>query len=745
MAYQPIDFQRVAADLLADVRGNLESWFPAGKFRGNEFKVGNLSGEPGESLSVNLTTGAWADFADDSARGGDLLSLYAAKRGLGQLEAARELTGTPAPAPRANGHAGPPRLAPPVPAPFLRPPADAALPDCHHAKHGTPSAIYPYHDPDGLLFVVARYDPADPTQGRKQFCPWTWDGSTWKPKAPPAPRPLFNLDELARRSGDKVLLVEGEKAALAAGRLLRGYVVVTWPGGAGAVGHADWRPLAGREVDMWPDADRAGMKAMAAAGHALLELGATMRLINPTDVAEGWDAADAEAAGQSEQEVILWARARITDYTDGGPPPEKRPKTTATTPVRQPPVLTLVQSGEPDESSPYHHWQRLALDCNAGGMPYPHQANLRSVLLGHPDWAGRLYRDLFRQRTMYQPATATVREWRDEDDNALTCWFQQQLRMPKVTEATVARAVEAAAMANSRNPLTEWLEGLQWDQEPRLEHWLTDAMGVARTAYTAAVGANWLVSMVARAYRPGCQVDTMPVLEGKMGRGKSSALRVLGGDFYASTTDPFGGKDFLQTIVGVWLVEIPDLAGFTKRDHGHIIATVTQLTDRYRASYGRRAGDYPRTCILTATAETDDYLADSRGIRRFWPLRCGEVGDIDLDWLTANRDALFAEAVSLYRGGAKWWDVPEDEARHEQETRRDSDVWTEKVLAYADRIGDVQVSEVLTHCIEMPLGIQDQRAKNRVVSILRAAGFRCTVTTSRDRRKVRVWRQAEKA
>lgn len=741
----PIDFQRIAADLLASARDLLPQWLPGGRFVGSEFKAGNLSGDRGDSLSVNLNTGAWADFATDDQRGGDLLSLFAAIHGIKQSEAARRLTGMPDPAPRrpnGNGGAGHPVPAP-VPS-LIRPPPGAKLPDCRHARHGAPAHVYPYNDPDGLLYVIARYEPAG---GRKQFCPWTWDGSNWQPKAPPEPRALFGLVDLAARPDAKVLMVEGEKAAQAAARLLPAYVVMTWAGGAASVSKADLQPLAGRAVDIWPDADAAGVKAGATLAAKLLDIGCDVRIINPTDVAEGWDAADAEAAGWDRARIIEWARPRMKSAEDGLPPAAPRRRSPADRAPTPPIVAATVHVEQPVDPgsapSAFMMWRQAGLDCNSSGIPYPHESNLRAILTSHPQWAGRVYFDSFRQRIIYAEPGRAPREWRDSDDVDLTIWLQSVMRMPKVNVTTVARAIESAARAGARNPLHEYLGALEWDGTPRLEDWLGDVLAVRKTAYSAAVGRNWLVSMIARAYRPGCQVDTMPVLEGKQGKGKSSTLEVLGGEFYASTTDPFGGKDFLQSIIGVWLVEIPDLAGFSKRDHSHIIATVTQRTDRYRQSYGRRAGDYPRTCVLAATAETDDYLADSRGIRRFWPVRCGETGDFNLDYLRSNRDHLFAEALHLYRqGGAEWWVVPEKEAREEQQTRRDSDPWSERVLRYAELHPEgIEGGDVLTHCLEIPIGMQDTLAKRRVGLILRTAGYVRVVSKRPDRSSIIRWKR----
>jgi hypothetical protein len=126
-------------------------------------------------------------------------------------------------------------------------PAPRPLPaTIRHQRLGAPSATWHYRDADGrLLFLVARFDPPGE---RKQILPYTCGPDGWRWHAPPAPRPLYGLPDLAARPHDPVLVVEGEKAADAARDLFPSHVVVTWPGGALAVGKADWSPLRGRRV-----------------------------------------------------------------------------------------------------------------------------------------------------------------------------------------------------------------------------------------------------------------------------------------------------------------------------------------------------------------------------------------------------------------------------------------------------------------------------------------------------------------
>ena len=193
---------------------------------------------------------------------------------------------------------------------------------------GPPTQIWPYRDTDGQpLGYVARYESEE---GKEIRC-WTWGQvgdaepgwacGHWNP-----PRPLYGLDRLAARPAAKVVVCEGEKAADSAGRFLTGYVAVAWPGGSHAVKKADWTPLAGRAVLLWPDADKAGWDAMQAVAFALHALGCSIRIIDTNQMDPGWDAADFEAEGWDTARVVAWAKPRAFDWTPPGSPPDAPPE-----------------------------------------------------------------------------------------------------------------------------------------------------------------------------------------------------------------------------------------------------------------------------------------------------------------------------------------------------------------------------------------------------------------------------------
>jgi predicted P-loop ATPase len=380
--------------------------------------------------------------------------------------------------------------------------------------------------------------------------------------------------------------------------------------------------------------------------------------------------------------------------------------------------------GQPPRSA-ITTWQDLGLESNEKGVPHATMANASLILRNWHAFSGRIWFDNFCERIYHSMYPDRVpREWTDVDSSRITAFIQHQLQLPKINLKLVGEAVVHAAHEAGRNSVREWLDSLRWDGVERLKRWVGDCLGVELTDYSMNVSHNWIVSMVARAFKPGCQVDTMPVLEGTQGEGKSTALEILGDRWYASVGTAFGSYEFIQTIQGKWLIEIPDMAGFSRREHSHVIATITTRTDRYRMKYGRFDQDHPRKCIFAATSETDSYLPEMRGYRRYWPLRCK---GIDLDVLRMQREQIFAEAVCAYKNGASFHSMPTEATSAEQRARNTEDPWTEDVLIYCrsrELAGEaVHPTKILTDQLDVRRADLDQSKKLRVSNILAAHGW----------------------
>src|SRR3569623_1046175 len=316
-------FKQVAEAALARADDVLCHWLPGGKRQGSEYLARNPrrdDNSPG-SFSVNVTTGAFADFAT-AAKGGDLVALVAYLEGSTQGEAVKRLAaflGSPdsSPAPK-RAYA---KAAASDHGPILPIPAQAGCPPTTHPRHGKASAVWIYRGADGhALVYVCRFD--SPGQ-RKQLCPLTWWSDGWHWRSMPAPRPLYRLDAIAARPKAVVLVCEREKAADAAAQLFPAATTTTAMNGAQAPDKADWTPLQGRHVWVWPDHDELGQRyakrvaglARAAGALSVNVLDLATLAIDPSTQAprvlpDGWDAADALAEG--------WTAQRITAIYEAG-------------------------------------------------------------------------------------------------------------------------------------------------------------------------------------------------------------------------------------------------------------------------------------------------------------------------------------------------------------------------------------------------------------------------------------------
>jgi hypothetical protein len=214
----------------------------------------------------------------------------------------------------------------------------------------------------------------------------------------------------------------------------------------------------------------------------------------------------------------------------------------------------------------------------------------------------------------------------------------------------VQEAAERMCEANRFDPVLDYLDGLHWDGVKRLDKWLYTYLGAEGTALNAAFGRKMLCAMVRRAKNPGCKFDHMPVLEGKQDIGKSTALRILGGD------DNFSDQPILQLsderqqsqIQGVWMYEVAELAGLRRTEVETVKAFITRQSENTRPAYARFREDRPRRAVFAGTTNNNTYLQDRTGNRRFWPIK---VGKINLKALRRDRDQLFAEAVVLEAAG----------------------------------------------------------------------------------------------
>jgi predicted P-loop ATPase len=341
-------------------------------------------------------------------------------------------------------------------------------------------------------------------------------------------------------------------------------------------------------------------------------------------------------------------------------------------------------TGDPNVRISKPAWfNRLRQDM--AGTPERNEANVIIALTSDVVFAGVLAFDDFaqsivvRQPLPWDGATGPFpRPWEDADDVRTAEWLQ--LRGINVAPMVVGRAIGAVARDHRIHPVRDWLEHLRWDGAPRIETWTRTYLGADPTAFHHTVGALWLISAVARIFRPGAKADHMLILEGPQGARKSTALKVLAGEeWFTDELPELGSKDAAIHMQGIWIVEIAELDAIGRAEVSRIKAFLTRTTDRFRPPYGRYTVEVPRQCVFAGTVNPDTYLRDETGNRRFWPLRCGTI---DIAALARDRDQLWAEAVHRFREGAIWWiddAVILAEAAAAQEARYQADAWDARI------------------------------------------------------------------
>ena len=369
------------------------------------------------------------------------------------------------------------------------------------------------------------------------------------------------------------------------------------------------------------------------------------------------------------------------------------------------------------------------------GNLHPNLYNAALFMNRRPELAGALAFDEFSNRRVLlraipgmpgpHPATEPV-PLTDAHVSALLA-FVQRHAMPKLTKAAMWDAIELVCAETTVHPVRSWLESLRWDGLSRIDDWLCEYLGAVgyddgHQEYLRAVGRAWLISAVARVFRPGSKADAALILEGPQGIGKSSAAAILAGRWFGDALPHLGTKDASTYLQGLWIVELAELANMARAEVEVTTACLSRTEDRYRPAYGRLEVVVPRQCVFIGTTNADGYLRDQTGNRRFWPVRCGTI---QRDKLEEDREQIWAEAVAMFRNGEPWWLDAEAAgvASQQQEQRVDTDdPWAGEVMRYAEMRSSVCCAEIVAAMLPEKRD-RNKLASIRVAGILRASGW----------------------
>jgi predicted P-loop ATPase len=360
--------------------------------------------------------------------------------------------------------------------------------------------------------------------------------------------------------------------------------------------------------------------------------------------------------------------------------------------------------------------------------------NVANILAGDKYWRGVLAYNEFACRVLARkeppvrdgdkPNGSCIGAWTDAHTARSRAWISEVYDFEPGKEAADS-AVEMVARTNTFHPVREFLQPLVWDCKPRLDAMLASYFGVMSTPYASLVGSKFMISAVARVMAPGCKVDTMLILEGPQGTGKSTAVRVLAGDeWFADTALDFDNKDAAQCLQGKWIYEFGELHSFNRSEVTRIKAFVSSTSDNLRPSYGKRNEDFPRQCVFIGTTNDESYLTDTTGNRRYWPVRCGAI---DVAALRRDREQLWAEARTRYESGERWWlDGHEEKlAAAEQSARESEDPWEAPIAAWAAKRKEAfTMTDVLKGPCALKADAQTQGHATRAGRLLSKLGYK---------------------
>ena len=337
-------------------------------------------------------------------------------------------------------------------------------------------------------------------------------------------------------------------------------------------------------------------------------------------------------------------------------------------------------------------WQN-GLELDKSGHVKNTLHNLTLILENDPNLKGVVFNQLLDGMEIKGevPWKHPSKFWRDADDAQLISYVDAHYGTFSARNYDIA--VTKVADDRAYHPIREFIESLpEWDKVPRVDTLLVDYLGAADTAYVRAVTRKTLCAAISRVLRPGCKFDSMLVLNGPQGVGKSTLIAKLAGEWFSDSLNLGDTKDktAAEKLQGYWILEIGELAGLKKAEVETLRSFLSRQNDIYRAAFGKRATPHLRQCVFFGTTNAESgYLRDTTGNRRFWPVKTPGSGKKQ-SWNLTHEEILqiWAEALVYVRQGEKLYLSAEMDAlaKDEQREAMESDEREGLVREYLDTL-----------------------------------------------------------
>src|SRR6266702_1492716 len=329
--------------------------------------------------------------------------------------------------------------------------------------------------------------------------------------------------------------------------------------------------------------------------------------------------------------------------------------------------------------------------------------------------------------------------------------------------------VRSKAWQNPYHPVRDYLKALVWDGIPRVDEWLIRFGGASDSAYSRAVGAIVLIAAVHRVRNPGCKFDELMVLESEQGMLKSSALKALCPveDWFSDDLPlDVDAKQIIERTSGKWIIEASEMSGMRTSRIEQLKSMLSRSVDGpVRMAYGRIPIEKPRQFIIVGTTNSDKYLVDDTGNRRFWPVK---VQKFNISDLISSRDQLWAEAADREARGEsiRLKEEMYIDAGLEQDRKRLEDPWEERLSIVTEspcKEGcDFSISKgwICTNCYhgknkkceltyeelyiitQVPVERRNSMTNRRIATVMQRLGF-CNGVFRRGDDVIRGWKRKQ--
>lgn len=269
-------------------------------------------------------------------------------------------------------------------------------------------------------------------------------------------------------------------------------------------------------------------------------------------------------------------------------------------------------------------------------------------------------------------------DWNDTDDSGLREFIEKYYGI-----SSTAKCADALALSfekHSFHPIKDYLNGLLWDGEKRVDTLFIDYLGAEDSSYVRTVTRKVLTAAVARVFKPGIKFDNMLILSGKQGVGKSTIIKKLGQDWYSDSLTTVNGKEAYEQLQGVWILEMAEMMATKKADIEATKHFLSKTEDIYRVAYGRRTSRFQRQCIFIGTSNEHEFLRDRTGNRRFWPVDIainkprknifGELSEYEIGQLWAEALGLFNSGETLYLNYDEEKEAKKQQEAHSEESAK---------------------------------------------------------------------------